>query len=539
VGTVAAALVYNRQVVAHIGLVGAYALPFLLSNNSGAVVFLFTYISIINSGILAVSVARNWRPIFYTSSAFTWLIFLGWFVDRYSPADHLAVALTFLGIFFTLFFATSLIRSFVRPDEASSEVLVSTILTALIFYGFVFGISIPDTGKGDVTVLFTYLAAFSVVILVASYRFYGRYLVFASYPFTWLIYGSWFVRHYSPENNFDVAATFAAVFFGVFYGTTLIYRMVSDEIGLAEHAGLLLSNSFITYGFGYAILDSREDTQNLLGVYTAANGILHLSVAHVISRARPAAGDIVQVLAILIITFLTITIPVQFDGNYVTMVWAVEGALLFWLARLNQIKLFEYFSYPVMLLATGSLFFDWVSAYALRTPTPSEFNPQVFANGNFITAVVFVAAFAGIFIVNRNETLKPTISDRIVEPFGYLVAALGIFVVYNALRSEIDNYFHLLSVAVRAGESAHTLADAANLNAVWQTIYTMTFFAILNLVNLFRIRSRWLGSAGIAFSALSLFAFVVTSAVLFGDLRSSYMYSLSPHPINIAIRYIG
>ncbi len=40
--TVLAALPYKQQIIAHIGLVGAYAIPFLLSNNSRNVQFLFS-----------------------------------------------------------------------------------------------------------------------------------------------------------------------------------------------------------------------------------------------------------------------------------------------------------------------------------------------------------------------------------------------------------------------------------------------------------------------------------------------------------------
>jgi uncharacterized membrane protein len=39
--TVVAAISYNRQVIAHIGMVGAYAVPFLLSDGSGIVAVLF------------------------------------------------------------------------------------------------------------------------------------------------------------------------------------------------------------------------------------------------------------------------------------------------------------------------------------------------------------------------------------------------------------------------------------------------------------------------------------------------------------------
>jgi uncharacterized membrane protein len=60
--TVSAAINYNKQVIAHIGLVGAYAVPFLLSQASDNVVVLFSYTAIINIGILVISIKKYWKP---------------------------------------------------------------------------------------------------------------------------------------------------------------------------------------------------------------------------------------------------------------------------------------------------------------------------------------------------------------------------------------------------------------------------------------------------------------------------------------------
>lgn len=657
VATVVSALVYNRQIIAHIGLVGAYAVPFLLSTGSAAYAFLFSYMTIVNAGILAISIRREWRPIIYTSSIFTWLIFAAWIAGRYSGAEHFNLALIFLwlffaifyaanvvlsrddhmdddrqglitatvttgvfytfcftigqtidaaqfrtlftyvaatslvvqitaglsaieikdahkwlfyvasveswamliswlsdkytpgenfvtalvftGVFFTIFFGTRIVHALRRPEDDRSENLVSTILTTLGFYGVCFGLSNLNPGNRDISVLFGYLAVASVAILIISYRIYGRFLIAVSYPLAWLIYGAWFLQHYSPESNFLLAAVFAGVFFFVFYGTTLVYRLFSIQIGIAEHSALMLTNSFVFYGFGYAILDSREDLRPFEGLYTAAHGVFHFIVAQAIGRARQNVSDVVQVLTILVITFLTIAVPVQFDGNRVTMIWAVEGALLFWFARARQIRIFEYYSYPVLALATGSLILDWIIAYADRTPYPSELNAQVFANGNFVTAIVFIGAFASVFVVNRSHKYLPAISSRLVKPVGYIVATIGMFVLFNTFRTEIDNYYHLVAASARAGESVHTVTDAQNLSAIWQMIYSMVFFAAMNLVNIRWARSLVFGYAAVVLSMAALLAFLLPGTYVVNELRISYMASEAHPAINIGIRYFG
>ena len=100
VGTVIASLKYNKQVIAHIGLVGAYAIPFLLSRDSGNAAILFTYIAIINAGILILAFKKYWKLLYYSSFLLTWLIYFVWYAESYQIDAHFGLALTYLSIFY-------------------------------------------------------------------------------------------------------------------------------------------------------------------------------------------------------------------------------------------------------------------------------------------------------------------------------------------------------------------------------------------------------------------------------------------------------
>ena len=433
--TVAAAILYNRQVIAHIGLVGAYAVPFLLSDGSGNYLFLFTYMAILNGGILAISVKKYWRSIFYTSFVFTWVIF-----------------------------------------------------------------------------------------------------------------GSWFSAQYDQSEHFVLAAVFASIFFAIFYGVAFAYRLVNDKTGLIENAGQVFAASFVYYGFGYAILDSRGELQRFEGLFTAMHALLHSAVAQTVSRIRPNANDVVQVLAVLIITFTTIAIPVQFDGNYVTLIWTVEAAVLFWFGRARLIPLFEYCSYPLMLFATCSIFIDWMTAYGDRTSYVSEFNRQPLVNGEFVTALVFVAAFAFIYAINEREHDEPVIGHKVVRPLGLLIGAVGLFVLYNTFRIEISNYYDIqaaalagrLDDAIFVGSSDRYDPDISRFSAIWQINYTMAFLAAVGLANLRKVRSKVLAFANIGFGFFGLMIFFTAGMGFLYVLQESYMSDASVAGLmNIVIRYIS
>jgi Predicted membrane protein (DUF2339) len=265
----------------------------------------------------------------------------------------------------------------------------------------------------------------------------------------------------------------------------------------------------------------------------------------VVNRFRSSAVDVIQVLTILILTFASIAIPVQFDGNYVTLIWSLEACLLFWFGRVRQIRLFEYFSYPVMVLATGSLFLDWATAYSQRTDYVSEFNRQPLANGDLITAMVFVAAFVFIFITNRDDRFEPAIDNDLVRPLGIGLAAVGLFVLYNAFRIEISNYHHILGLTplhVETDAGAH--ADLQRFNVLWQINYSLFFLIAMGGANIRKFRSKSLGYVNTALGLFSLIVFATVSMVAFHELRQSYMSNLfepvfTAPQMYIAIRYIS
>jgi uncharacterized membrane protein len=543
--TVASAILYDRQVIAHIGLVGAYAVPYLLSDNSGNYLFLFCYMTIVNAGVLAISVKRYWTPLFYTSSAFTWLIFGGWFATRYVFAEHFYLALTFLAVFFVCFYAAKVIHGVVHSENEDAESIVAILLTGFVFYAFVFAISDVRAETFHYAVIFTYLAGASLAILLTSYKYYGRIFTYLSYPFTWLIFGVWFFSYYQAGQHFVVAAVFASMFFAIYYAASLFFRVATNEIGMAENAGLVLSNSFIYYGLGFAIVDSRESLRGFEGLFTVGHAAFHFFVAQVISRLRSSAIDVVQVLAVLVVTFSTLAIPVQFDGNLVTLIWTVEAAALFWFGRARSLPFFEYFSFPIMVLGGGSLILDWtVSGGLQRVNTADAAILRPFANGDFIAAAVFVIAFAFIYAVNREEEYKPAVDPEAVRPFGIAVATASVAVLYNMLRLEIGNYFQTQMAFAKNNALGPDLnlelRDLRLMNTVWQINYSMLFMAFMGVVNIRKARSVIVARANAALGLICIVIFATLGMQMFYELRESYILAQpASDPMNIVIRWIS
>ena len=134
--TVLAALHYNMQIIAHMGLVGAYAVPFLLSKEPGDAAILFGYMAIINTGILFISFKKYWKPLFYAAFISTWLIFNFWYQVGYSYETDYSVGLIFLSIFFLQFYTTFLAYKLVRKEAFKVQDGLILVINAFIFFGF-------------------------------------------------------------------------------------------------------------------------------------------------------------------------------------------------------------------------------------------------------------------------------------------------------------------------------------------------------------------------------------------------------------------
>jgi uncharacterized membrane protein len=437
--TVAAAIKYNAQVIAHIGLVGAYAVPFLLSNNSGNYAFLFAYIAIINAGILVLSLKKYWKPLFYTSFIFTWATFYGWYLTKYQIAEHFNLALLFLGVYFL-----------------------------------------------------------------------------------------------------------------IFYLTFLGYKLLSRENVAIENVVLILANSFIFYGLGYSILDGSEDFASYLGLFTVVNAAIHFAFAFTVSRLKAIPQDLIYLLSALVLTFATIAVPVQLDGNFVTLVWTAEAAILFAIGRVKQIRLYEFYSFPVMFFATVSLLADWMGANDFSPAPEFALNTYTFFNGTFITSIVFALAFAFIHFLNREEKYEPALPQEIHKPLSYLIPTIALCVLYNTFRMEIGSYFQYQKTKTVASDlnlyssenGFRADRDFTFFNVIWQINYTMFFLGVLSFVNIKLWKNTVLAYATIILNVFTLFIFLTIGLYFLGELRESYLQQNSVVSFNggvmhILIRYIS
>lgn len=103
---VALSLLYNKLELAVIATVGGFITPFLVSTGQGNYVVLFTYLIILNTGLLALSFFKRWTLINVLAFVFTEIIFGGWLfrIEREGGAGiSYPLALLFASVLYALF----------------------------------------------------------------------------------------------------------------------------------------------------------------------------------------------------------------------------------------------------------------------------------------------------------------------------------------------------------------------------------------------------------------------------------------------------
>ncbi len=136
------ALTYRAPSISVLALAGGLLVPVLLSTGHDNYVALFTYIVILDLGMLGVVLARSWRWIGTLGYVATQLLFWGWYSEHYHPEKRLA-ALLFQTAIFGIFAASDLAPN-LRHRAAGMEELIRLAISPLVFFGIAYALLNDD-----------------------------------------------------------------------------------------------------------------------------------------------------------------------------------------------------------------------------------------------------------------------------------------------------------------------------------------------------------------------------------------------------------
>ncbi len=404
--SVTAALWYNTQIIAVYGLSGAYAIPLLLGIDQEYYLFHLTYITIINGGIVAISMKRYWKLMNYAAFVITWGIFL--------------------------------------------------------------------------------------------YRFFTQDM---------------------QNGGYHAALLFSTLYFAIFLISALGFKLIVKEKYSILDLIIILLNSFLFFGTYYRVFDS-VDSGRYLGLISAGHAFIYLPLAVFLSNKTSVDRAMVMLLTGLFITFLTIAIPIQFNGHWVTLIWATESCILLFIGYRLKLDYYKLLSLAALVLSVISLLIDWKVDYSNGSHT-------FLFNTAFMTSLFVIFCTSVLYVYFRKQTvIIENITINVNQWVEWILMSTAIILAYFAVTLEISHYFDGRIAEIKKSVSDYPLSISSlrYYKTTWLFHFTALYLFFLTLMNLKFIRKCTLGMGLVIINTFTVFMFFIITVKALNGLRKLWLH---------------
>lgn len=306
------------------------------------------------------------------------LLVLGWRLRATRPGYALALQGGAVGILYLTVFASLRLYALLPPVAAFALLVflaaVSAALAVLqnsqafallsLTGGFLAPI-LASTGQGSHLVLFSYYAVLNGGILAVAWFKAWRALNLAGFLFTFVIGTAWGVLRYQPA-FFATTEPFLILFFLFYVAIAILFgARRSPELRGYIDGTLVFGTPIVAFGLQSGMLHERPFA---LAYSALALSALYLVIAVLVHRARRESQRLlVEAFMALGVLFLTLAVPLAFDGRWSAATWALEGGALVWIGCRQWRRLPRAFG-ALLQLAGGVIFWLDIDAPHGRVP---------------------------------------------------------------------------------------------------------------------------------------------------------------------------
>lgn len=305
-----------------------------------------------------------------------------------------------------------------------------------------------SNGSGNYITLFTYLLVLNIGLLVLAYFKKWSAVNIVAFIFTWFIFGGWLIKIVVQATPIPVgnALVFASAYYAIFIAMNLLYNINNKLDFKAVDLLILLSCNALYFAAGLTILKIGNQT-DYSGAFTITNAFINLILAYYFFKVKKVNGKLLYLLIGLTLTFISLTAPIQLHGNNITLFWAAETVLLFWLHQQSKISLFKKSSAIIFCLMLFSLLMDWSQA---SINSKSDLAQIFYAVKDIVTNVVVLVALClySFLLKKENSSINylSGINNKyasicITSIFIILAYITGYFTINFILSTHIDYTF--------------------------------------------------------------------------------------------------
>lgn len=278
---------------------------------------------------------------------------------------------------------------------AGKSVVISNILgkvnrRELAIIALVGGFIAPflvGSGDGSYWVLFTYVMILDLGMFGLSiYKKWGELPVIC-FALTWIVFAGY---TYAADLDLmgSVQLTHLLIFSIAFY---LIFLLSVASIvrinirGINQYLlGVIGLNNFVFLFFALCLLQNMELERNYKGLVTLFVAAINFALFFWIKRKGEPFTFLMHTLLGIALTFVSVTIPIQLEGTFITLFWASEVMIILWFYSRFRLRVYEIFAWVLPALTLGSYGMDvFHGCMEARYGDSSLFINGLFATGIF------------------------------------------------------------------------------------------------------------------------------------------------------------
>ncbi|HEY7544561.1 MAG TPA: DUF2339 domain-containing protein, partial [Blastocatellia bacterium] len=305
--------------------------------------------------------------------------------------------------------------------------------------------------------LFGYIALLDIGVLTLAYSKQWRILNYLAFTCTALMFAGWYIEFYAFEKLWTTIF-FLTLFFVIFALLAILYNVINRQPTRWLDLILVFLNGAIYFGTAYSLLD--DNYRSYLGLFAVMVSAFYLTLGHFTYRRDPEDHLLLYTFLGLAFLFLVLAVPIQFDQHWVTMGWAIEGAVMTWIGLKANDRTSRYAALALFAVALSHWLWIDVSEFAYRAG--EVFVPLV--NRRALSCVVMILSLAiAAWLYKKSETQIEN-EERSMFRSVYTLGANALAVALLSL--DANSYFEQRKAA---GQNLEALDNAKHLtfSALW------------------------------------------------------------------------
>lgn len=383
-------------------------------------------------------------------------------------------------LYASIWFASGKRYDLISSTEAFAFMAVVTATASLLaaryralpiaVLGLIGGFLTPillSTGVDNETGLFGYIALLDAGVLLLAYSKQWRSLNYLSFICTVLMFGAWMEEWYDPS-KLRTTIIFLTVFFIIFALLAVLYNVVNRRPTGWLDLTMVFGNALLYFGMSYGLLDERYHSR--LGLFAVLVAGFYLGLGYFTYRRDREDKLLVFTFLGLGFLFSVLAVPIQFEQHWITMGWAIEGAVMTWIGLRANDRPSRYGAFVVFSIAITHWALSDVQESAYLAPV--HFVPLL--NKRALSCVVLIASLvaAAIFYKRYGQKLEGKTNFA-----GLLFLAANALAIV-LLSIDANDYFEQRKAIASGVDFASSLGNskALTLTALWTMYGLSTLF---------------------------------------------------------------